>query len=203
MGVPVDSKTGNPLGNVPQILQFQNNFIPAQATTIIQYSANLPTLPKTNAKSHRACRHPVSRGRLQPRRFTQNPLPIGTPAVPFGDTTMTGSAATNKASRRRRSPQQRQLSGAAPSNSVATNFIVGDTITVNGTVITFVATGAAGNQLNVTDTVGTCSPRSARSRAYRPPSAATGAITLHTGTAQTVDHQLGGADGERSAFRQP
>ena len=33
MGVPVDPKTGNPLGNVPQVLQFQNNFIPAQATT--------------------------------------------------------------------------------------------------------------------------------------------------------------------------
>ena len=31
MGVPVDSKTGNPLGNVPQVLQFQNNFVPAQA----------------------------------------------------------------------------------------------------------------------------------------------------------------------------
>ena len=51
MGVPVDSKTGNPLGNVPQVLQFQNNFVPAQATTIIQYAANLPTAPKTAASA--------------------------------------------------------------------------------------------------------------------------------------------------------
>ena len=36
MGVPVDPKTGNPIGNVPQVLQFQNNFIPAQATSAIQ-----------------------------------------------------------------------------------------------------------------------------------------------------------------------
>ena len=35
MGVTVDSKTGNPTGNVPQVLQFQNNFIPAQATTAL------------------------------------------------------------------------------------------------------------------------------------------------------------------------
>src|SRR5258707_14177963 len=28
MGVAVDPKTGNPLGNVPQVLQFQNNFVP-------------------------------------------------------------------------------------------------------------------------------------------------------------------------------
>jgi flagellar hook protein FlgE len=51
MGVPVDPKTGNPLGNVAEVLQFQNNFVPAQATTMIQYTANLPTLPSTGAKS--------------------------------------------------------------------------------------------------------------------------------------------------------
>src|SRR3954463_11656670 len=51
MGVAVDSKTGNPLGNVPQVLQFQNNFVPAQATAIIQYAANLPTVPKTVAST--------------------------------------------------------------------------------------------------------------------------------------------------------
>src|SRR5580700_12138549 len=43
MGVDVDPKTGNPTGNVPHVLQFQNNFVPAQATTAIQYAANLPT----------------------------------------------------------------------------------------------------------------------------------------------------------------
>ena len=28
LGVSVDPKTGNPIGNVPQVLQFQNNFHP-------------------------------------------------------------------------------------------------------------------------------------------------------------------------------
>ena len=51
MGVTVDPKTGNPLGSVPTVLQFQNNFIPAQATTAIQYAANLPTVPATTASS--------------------------------------------------------------------------------------------------------------------------------------------------------
>src|SRR6202521_4323700 len=40
MGVSVDPTTGNPVGNVPQVLQFQNNFIPAVATSSIQYAAN-------------------------------------------------------------------------------------------------------------------------------------------------------------------
>jgi flagellar hook-associated protein 3 FlgL len=47
------------------------------------------------------------------------------------------------------------LSGAAGTNSLGTGFAPGDTITVNGTPITFVAAGAAGNQLNVTDSVQT------------------------------------------------
>jgi len=45
MGIPVDAATGNPLGSVPTVLQFNNNFVPAQATTQIQYQANLPAKP--------------------------------------------------------------------------------------------------------------------------------------------------------------
>jgi flagellar hook-associated protein 3 FlgL len=47
------------------------------------------------------------------------------------------------------------LSGAASTDSLTTNFGLGDTITVNGTPISFVASGALGNQLNVTDSVQT------------------------------------------------
>jgi flagellar hook protein FlgE len=47
MGIPVDPTTGNPLGSVPQVLQFNNNFIPAVATTSITYQANLPATPKS------------------------------------------------------------------------------------------------------------------------------------------------------------
>lgn len=45
------------------------------------------------------------------------------------------------------------LSGAAGTDSLTASFAAGDTITVNGTTITFVASGATGNQLNVTDNV--------------------------------------------------
>jgi flagellar hook protein FlgE len=45
MGIPVDPSTGNPLGSVPQVLQFSNSFVPAQQTTQIQYGANLPSSP--------------------------------------------------------------------------------------------------------------------------------------------------------------
>ncbi len=47
MGVPVDATTGNPLGSIPQTLQFNNNLIPAQQTSQIDYNANLPSQPKT------------------------------------------------------------------------------------------------------------------------------------------------------------
>ena len=70
MGVTVDPKTGNPLGNVPQVLQFQNNFVPAQATTSIQYAANLPTTPRPRP-AQRGGRHDHGRRRLESRRFHQ------------------------------------------------------------------------------------------------------------------------------------
>jgi len=47
MGIPVDATTGNLAGSVPQLLQFQNGFLPAQATTVIDYRANLASYPLT------------------------------------------------------------------------------------------------------------------------------------------------------------
>jgi len=49
MGIPVDAKTGNLAGSVPQLLKFQNDFLPAQPTTQIQYRANLASYPLTTA----------------------------------------------------------------------------------------------------------------------------------------------------------
>ena len=48
-GLSIDSTTGNPTGTVAAPLQFQSNFLPASATTTIQYGINLPALPQTNA----------------------------------------------------------------------------------------------------------------------------------------------------------
>src|SRR5271169_6720413 len=69
MGVTVDPNTGNPTGNVPQVLQFQNNFIPAQATTTLQYAANLPTEPKTVSSSAAAANTITADGGLNPNDF--------------------------------------------------------------------------------------------------------------------------------------
>ncbi len=74
------------------------------------------------------------------------------------------------------------LSGAAATDSLATNFAAGDTITVNGTPITFVASGATGNQLNVTDNVQTLLQKIDSITGTRIPSTVSGgAITLHGG----------------------
>jgi flagellar hook protein FlgE len=187
MGVAVDAKTGNPLGNVPQVLQFQNNFVPAQATTLIQYAANLPTTPKTVASTTALAGTLLSAGGLNPSDFSANPLPVGTPAIPFGDATVTGAAASNKAAPPVPITAATALSGASPSDSLTTNFAAGDTITVDGTVITFVASGAVGNQLNVTDNVGQLLAKIGAITGVAPTiNATTGAITLHTGTTQNL-----------------
>lgn len=77
------------------------------------------------------------------------------------------------------------LSGAAASNSIATNFAAGDTITVNGTTLSFVASGATGNQLNVTDSVQTLLSKIDQITGTATPStiSATGAITINTNDA--------------------
>jgi flagellar hook protein FlgE len=187
MGVAVDPRTGNPLGNVPQVLQFQNNFVPAQATSAIQYAANLPTTPTTAASTTATAGTLLAAGGLNPSDFSQNPLPVGTPATPFGDATVTGSSAFNQAAAPAPINNATTLSGTAPSNSLTTSFVAGDTITVDGTTFTFVNAGAVGNQLNVTDTVGTLLGKIGAIIGVAPTiNASTGAITLHTGTAQDL-----------------
>jgi len=45
----IDAATGNTIGSVPEVLQFTNDFLPSQTTTIIQYRPNLASLPRTQA----------------------------------------------------------------------------------------------------------------------------------------------------------
>ncbi|MBR0777057.1 flagellar protein [Bradyrhizobium diazoefficiens] len=47
------------------------------------------------------------------------------------------------------------LSGTAPPDTLSTGFAAGDTINVNGSTLTFVNSGATGNQLNVGDDIQT------------------------------------------------
>lgn len=94
MGVTVDPKTGNPTGSVPTVLQFQNNFVPAQATTSIQYAANLPSQPNTVASSTAVSGSLLAAGGLNPSDFASNPLVVGTPPPPYVSAGVSGSAAT-------------------------------------------------------------------------------------------------------------
>jgi flagellar hook protein FlgE len=47
MGIPIDATTGNLAGSVPQMLQFQNGFVPALPTSEVDYRANLAAYPLT------------------------------------------------------------------------------------------------------------------------------------------------------------
>jgi flagellar hook-associated protein 3 FlgL len=79
------------------------------------------------------------------------------------------------------------LSGAAATDSLAANFAAGDTITVNGKQISFVAAGATGNQLNVTDSVQTLlSKIDAITGTSTPSTVSGGVITLHTDAAASL-----------------
>src|SRR6266851_4305003 len=79
------------------------------------------------------------------------------------------------------------LSGAATTDSLATDFAAGDTITVNGTPITFVASGATGNQLNITDSVQTLLTKiDSITGTTNPSTISGGVITLHTDNAASL-----------------
>ena len=113
-----------------------------------------PSDPAENAgKFHRGRRHHHRGRRHQPLRLRSQSL-AGRHA---------GAARRRHHHRRcRQKPvddagrdhRRHALSGAANTNSLAAGFANGDTITVDGTTISFVTTGATGNQLNITDNVG-------------------------------------------------
>ena len=161
-GVPIDPTTGNPSGSSPQVLRFQNDFLPAQETTRIDYRANLASYPLTT-------KHDVSvlgSELIAPGSYSagHNPLALATPAAPYTDSFRSGTVQTNKGTPSVANTGATLLSGIAGSDSISASFSAGsvgppvvpaDTITVNGTVITFVASGATGNQLNVTDDIST------------------------------------------------
>jgi flagellar hook protein FlgE len=193
MGLPLDPNTGNPVGNVPQVLQFQNNFIPAQATTTIDYAANLPTAPATTASATGAAGSLTAAGGLNPGDFTSNPLPVGTPAAPFVSGSLTGAVTNDAETPPVAISGTTLLSGASGSASLASSFAAGDTITVTGSsgvpqTITFVAAGVTpgAGQISVTGTVGTLLTDITNLAPGATASVADGAITLSSGTASNL-----------------
>lgn len=103
------------------------------------------------------------------------------------DSTLTGTAKTNQVV----GPPQGYISGTttlsglpAGTDTLTTGFAAGDTITVNGTTLTFVAAGATGNQLNVGDNIQTLLKKIDSITGTSTPSTVSGGvITLHTDNA--------------------
>jgi flagellar hook protein FlgE len=183
-GVPIDPTTGNPSGSSPQVLRFQNDFLPAQETTRIDYRANLASYPLTT-------KHDVSvpgSELIAPGSYSagHNPLALGTPAAAFTDATRSGTTQNNKATPSVANTAATLLSGAAGTDSLSTNFVAGDTITVNGQTLTFMASGTAvgANQINVDDNIGTLLSKIDALQVTSAPYSSTiasGSITLHSG----------------------
>ncbi|MDR3465364.1 MAG: flagellar hook-basal body complex protein [Xanthobacteraceae bacterium] len=196
MGVTVDPKTGNPTGSVPQVLQFQNNFIPAQATTAITYAANLPTTPATSASTSATSGTLVADGGLNPNNFSQNPLMIGTPSAAVTNTSASGLTVDNQLAVPAPITGATLLSGASGTDSISPGFTAGppaDTITVNGKngvqTLTFVTTGpTTANTILTTDSVSTLLAKidALNGNTTNPSTVSKGVITLNSGTASTT-----------------
>ena len=191
-GVPIDPSTGNLTGSSPQVLKFQNDFLPAQQTSKIDYRANLASYPLT---SHHDTSIPGSE-LLSPGSFSagHNPLVLGTPAAPYVDATTGGTPQNNKASTAVANTLATKLSGTAPSDSLTANFGTADTITVNGKTIAFSNSGgnviaASGATLDLTNaTVGDLLTAidTITGTAIASSISTAGAITLHSGTASDL-----------------
>jgi flagellar hook protein FlgE len=97
-GIPIDSTTGDPVGNVATPLNFQSNFLPASATTEVDYAVNLPATPQTTATSSLVANSNL----LNAANFAQNPTLVATSdsnaavtgTAALGSINLTGQGAT-------------------------------------------------------------------------------------------------------------
>lgn len=128
MGIGIDPTSGNPSGSVPAIIRINNDFQQAQATTRIQYRANLAADPVT----------PSGKAVLAQETFAKNPvygastlakaMSSGGNLKPDAPATVTGTI--------------NNLVGGTTLASLGVN--VGDTLTVNDGTSTTTYTAAAG-----------------------------------------------------------
>jgi flagellar hook protein FlgE len=183
-GVPIDPTTGNPSGSSPQVLKFQNDFLPAQQTSKIDYRANLASYPLTTAHDTSIPGSEL----IAPSSFStgHNPLVLGTPAAPYTDKTVNGTVQQDNTTPQAPISGTTLLSGATGAIGSAFSAGVPDTITVNGQTLTFMASGAAGpNQINITDNITTLLSKidflSGATAGGFSSTISGGVITLHSG----------------------
>ncbi len=123
---------------------------------------------------------------LQPLDFTTgyNPVVLGTAPPPLGSGSFNGNTMNNKLGNQITGATL--LNGAAGTDSLTSNFVAGDTITVNGNVFTFVNAGATATQLNITDDIDDLLAKINGITSSTPASsAAAGVINLQSGTGST------------------
>ncbi|GBF25147.1 flagellar hook protein FlgE [bacterium MnTg02] len=80
-GLPINSVTGNPTGSIPAVISISSDFLAAQATTAINYRANLASFPLTASADASI---PLSE-RLNPSVFSSDPTTAGTGIVSGAD----------------------------------------------------------------------------------------------------------------------
>lgn len=121
--------------------------------------------------------------------FMNTTYTVGSPTNAF---TTSGASQNSKLTAPTAINNATTLSGAANTNSLATDINVSDTLIVNGQTITFVASGASGNQLNVTDSLSTLLNKidTITGASVGTSSVSGGIINIGTGTTQ--DLSLGG-----------
>ena len=134
-GIPIDPTTGNVTGSNPQVLKFGSDFLPAQPTSTVTYRANLASYPLTT-KSDKSV--PGSE-LINVGDFTVNPSTVGTPPLPYLDNVRSGASVNSALTTATKINGSTALSGGANTNSLSAGFAIGDTITVNGSIITFTA----------------------------------------------------------------
>jgi len=81
MGLPLSAATGNATGDLPETLRFQNQLLPAEATTQITYSANLPKYPLTATHDAAVAGSEL----LDPTDFSSDPTSAGAGTVNADD----------------------------------------------------------------------------------------------------------------------
>lgn len=181
--------TGNP--NPGDQISFKFN-LPDGSTESIQLTASSATPAPTNTFAIGAT-PAATTANLQSALNTAlgtlaNTSLVAASAVTAGDnffntaSTATGTAVNNKLATPAPITGATLLSGAAGTDSIGSNFAVGNTITVNGQAITFVASGASGNnQVNITDSVQTLLGKiDALSGTSTPSTVSGGVVSLHT-----------------------
>lgn len=138
MGIPIDATTGNLTGSVPELLKFQNDFLPAQATTQVSYRANLALYPLTPSHDTDIPGSEL----IKSADFISNPL-----AVPPTAAQISGYGASLQADAR--ATALGTVTGLTAGTTLASlGYNIGDTITVGDGTNTTTHTVAAAEDIS-------------------------------------------------------